>query len=114
MQRKVMKLLYDVEQACLALHAFAQGRMRADLDSDLMFRSAVERQFEIIGEALSQASRLDTTLAEHITDFANIISFRHHLIHGYSMVDLDVVWFTLTNKLPILLVEIRTLLKGTL
>lgn len=110
MRREVKKFMYDVAVACSSLQEFAKGRMRSDLEADYMFRLAVERGFEIIGEALRQASRLDTTIESRITDFQNIIGFRNRLIHGYSFVDLDVVWFTLTNKLPILLSEIQSLL----
>ena len=49
-----------------------------------MARSAVERQFEIIGEALGQLARLDPAMAERITDFRRVIAFRNILVHGYG------------------------------
>ena len=53
--------------------------------------AAVERKFEIIGEALSQLSKRDPVLAHRVPDFRDIISFRNLLIHGYSVVNQDAV-----------------------
>ena len=46
------KLLQDIFDAGSAIQLFAQGKSASGYRADLMFRSAVERQFEIIGEAL--------------------------------------------------------------
>ena len=67
-----------------------------------LLRSAVERQFEIIGEALHQLSRQDQELARRIPDLPRIVAFRNRLIHGYSLIDHDVVWNTVTTELPAL------------
>ena len=50
-------------------------------------RAAVERKFEILGEALNQVSKIDPALARRVPDFRDIISFRNPLIHGYAVVD---------------------------
>lgn len=54
MRRESKKYLFDIQQACERLTKFVAGKTFADYDSDDFFRSAVERQFEIIGEAISQ------------------------------------------------------------
>jgi uncharacterized protein with HEPN domain len=56
-----------------------------------MIRSAVERQFGIIGEALVQALRIYPELESHITDIGRIIAFRNRLIHGYASVSDEIV-----------------------
>ncbi len=57
-----------------------------------MLRAAVEREFEIIGEALAQLSKLDAALVARISDYRRIIAFRNILIHGYADVDDQLVW----------------------
>ena len=52
-----------------------------------MLRAAVEREFEIVGEALSQLAQLDPAVADRISDYRRIIAFRNLLIHGYGQID---------------------------
>lgn len=77
-----------------------------------MLRSAVERQFEIIGEALARLARLDELLAACISEYRRIIAFRNIMIHGYAQVDDRVVWDIVQSKLPALHREVVALLKG--
>ena len=65
-----------------------------------MLRSAVERQFEIIGEALNQLSKVDPEVASRIPELRRIVAFRNILIHGYATVDDALVWQALVDKLP--------------
>lgn len=76
-----------------------------------MLRSAVERQFEIAGEALAQLSKMDRELAARVPDAANAIGFRNVLIHGYAKVDNAIVWQAATRDLPTLRSEIDALIK---
>ena len=55
-------------------------------------RSAVERKFEIIGEALAQLAKREPEIANRIPNFREIISFRNILIHGYAAIDDDRVY----------------------
>ncbi|MGH3435429.1 MAG: HepT-like ribonuclease domain-containing protein [Sciscionella sp.] len=75
-----------------------------------MMRSAVERQFEIIGESLNQLSKTTPALASTIPDLARIVAFRNILIHGYAAVDDALVWQVLTDRLPVLTRTLRELL----
>ncbi|TDD04933.1 DUF86 domain-containing protein [Saccharopolyspora terrae] len=77
-----------------------------------MVRSAVERQFEIIGEALNQLSKADRELAEKTPDLPRIVAFRNILIHGYATVDDALVWQVLTDRLPPLSDVLRKLLEA--
>lgn len=57
MPRKTLKYLYDVQQAATHIAGFVEHKQFADYAGDTMLRSAVERQCEIIGEALNQLKR---------------------------------------------------------
>lgn len=76
-----------------------------------MAQAAVERKFEIIGEALSQLAKLDAALAVRIPDLPQIVAFRNQLIHGYATVNVSTVWSVVQNSLPPLLVCIQALLQ---
>ena len=66
----------------------------------MLLRSGVERQFEIIGEVLSQLSKLDAALVSRIPDAPQIISFRNQLIHGYATISNQLVWSVVLDDLP--------------
>lgn len=82
MHRDAKKYLHDIERACSLLASFTAGKKLDDYRADAMVRSAVERQFEIVGGALAQLLRVDSTLESRITDCHRIIAFRNRLIHG--------------------------------
>lgn len=111
MRLEAKKYLYDIRQAADLVSAFTAGKRFEDYQAETMLRSAVERQFEIIGEALAQLSRLDETLVARISEYRRIIAFRNILIHGYAQVDDRIVWDIIETKLPVLRREIAVLLE---
>ncbi len=104
--REVKKLLFDVQKACRRILKFTQGRTLDVFLKEDMLQSAVERQSEIVGEALNKALALDSSLSERITDIRRIISFRNRLIHGYASVSPHIVWAIATDDVPRLLAEV--------
>ena len=108
-RRDALAHLYDVAQACDLLERFTRGKTFDDYVADPMLRSAVERQFEIVGEALKRAVDQDGSLAERITGTARIIAFRNRLIHGYATVSDEVVWGVVEGYLSTLHGEVHAL-----
>jgi uncharacterized protein with HEPN domain len=104
------KYLWDAASAAEQAQSFAAGQSFDDYLANAMLRAAIERQFEIIGEALNQLSRVDPQLASAIPDLPRIVAFRNILIHGYATVDDALVWQVLRERLPELLRVMRTIL----
>jgi len=100
LQREPKAYLWDAREAVDAIAVFTRGMTREDFQQDLLLRSAVERQFEIVGESLNQLARRDQTLAGQIPDLPHIVAFRNILIHGYAIVDNDRVWRVIQESLP--------------
>ena len=109
-RRDVRVYLYDIVQAASNLQEFTRDRTLADYEESLMLRSAVERQFITIGEALNQALRISPELGQRISNAQRIIGFRNRLIHGYALTDSDIVWHALQADLPVLRREASALL----
>jgi uncharacterized protein with HEPN domain len=108
--REVKKLLFDVQEACALVLRFMEGRTLDQYMTDRMLQSAVERQAEIIGEALRQASELDPSLTEKIPDLRRIIAFRNRLAHGYADVSPMIVWGIAADDVPKLLAGVRAIM----
>ncbi len=79
--------------------AFAGGHSRSDLDGDRQLVLAVVKCVEIIGEAASQVSARGRSEAAGLP-WAEMVAMRHHLVHAYYDVNLDVVWSTIKEDLP--------------
>jgi uncharacterized protein with HEPN domain len=106
------KLLDDIRRAADSVQQFTAGGSFAEYSANLLLRSAVERQFEILGEALTRLARLDASLASRISHHRRIIDFRHILAHGYDIVDHAVVWDVIQKDLPVLQSELAEILKS--
>ena len=110
LQREDRKYLYDIAEAGNYIGQFTAGKTYADYLADPMLRSAVERQFEIIGEALKLLLQREPDLKERISSVSRIIAFRNRLSHGYATVSDEVVWGVVERYLPVLLREVQELL----
>ncbi len=104
-----LKLLYDIERAARLVLRFVSGKSESDYETDVLLRSAVERQFEIIGEATNRLHKANPALAAQIDNYPKIISFRNQLIHSYDLVSNSVVWNIVENDLPLLREDVRCL-----
>jgi uncharacterized protein with HEPN domain len=110
MRLESKKYLFDIVQAARNLQRFSEGKTLSQYEGDPLLRSAVERQFEIIGEALRRLAKEDSATAARVAEYQRIISFRNILIHGYAEIDDRLVWDILQSKLPPLLRDAEGLL----
>ena len=112
MQLEAKGHLADVQKAVRLLRRFIQNKSFADYELDALLRSGVERQLEIIGEALNRLAKKDPQTAGQIREYRKIIAFRNVLIHGYDSVEDAVVWGVLESKLDTLLADVERLLSS--
>ncbi len=110
MQRKAKKYLHDMREACLLVAQFIEEKSWDDYNRDVALRSSVERQCQVLGEALRQLSRKHPDAAQRIPQQRDIINFRHVLVHGYDKVENEVIWGIAKAKVPELLLDVEKLL----
>jgi uncharacterized protein with HEPN domain len=72
----------------------------SEYEQNLMLRSAAERQFEIIGEALHQAEVDDPEVTDLLPELHRIVGMRNRIIHGYDIVDDELLWQTIQHNIP--------------
>lgn len=111
MKDETRKNLVDILNAAVEIREFIEGMDFHDYQESTVTRRAVERNFEIIGEALNRVKSKEDELIEEISEHYRIIGFRNILIHGYDIVDEAIVWQAATKHLPVLVAEVEDLLK---
>jgi uncharacterized protein with HEPN domain len=112
MQLEVKKCLEDARQAAELILQFTSGKTFDDYETDALLRSAVERQFEVIGEAINRLSKIDHNAADSLPDARRIVAFRNILVHGYDVIDNHVVWDVVQQYLPRLHAQVVAILSA--
>ena len=111
MQPEALKLLVDIRQALEDIRDFTSGMDFAIYRVDGKCRAAVERKFEIIGEACARVRDRFPGIFENFETGPQIIGFRNRLIHGCDNVDDAIVWDIVTSKLPSLGMQVEKLME---
>ncbi|MBD5237490.1 MAG: DUF86 domain-containing protein [Bacteroidales bacterium] len=111
MDRKVLKYLQDIFMTIEEIELFMQSRPKEYqvFCDDLIFRRAVERNLEIIGEAMNRALKIIPDLP--VTSARKIVDMRNFVIHSYDSLRPDIIWGVVIKHLPLLKAEISRLLE---
>lgn len=113
MQLEIKKCLEDIRQAAELILQFTANKTIEEYETNALLRSAVERQFEIVGEAINRISKVDPSINAKIPNTPRIVAFRNILIHAYDIVDNHVVWDLIQFNLQPLLDQANVLLGNT-
>jgi uncharacterized protein with HEPN domain len=109
MTEKSEKYLSDILMAIDLIEEFLTGIDFTSYEKDRKTQSAVERQFSIIGEALNQFKKIESSIA--IENDKQIVAFRNRLVHAYDSLDNSIIWAIVNRHLQPLKSEIEILLK---
>jgi uncharacterized protein with HEPN domain len=90
---------------------FLGNRPRADLSSDRQLVLALVKAIEIIGEAAYRTAPETQARAVSIP-WGDIVGMRHRLVHAYFDIDLDILWKTVHDDLPLLIAALESHLRG--
>ena len=114
MDERILKWLYDINLAIAEIESYFSKRNKDFFDyrKNTMLKRAVERDFEIIGEAMKRILDKDASFVAIITESKSIIGLRNQVIHAYDSISDEIIWSILINHLPKLKKEIEELLKN--
>ena len=110
MDEKVQKYLYDILFAIDEINSYFEGKPKQfqAFNLNMMLRRAVERNIEIMGEAMNRVLKEVPDI--HITNARKIVDTRNYIIHGYDSLSADILWSIIINHLPLLRQEVAVLL----
>ncbi|MGB7395516.1 MAG: DUF86 domain-containing protein [Pricia sp.] len=111
MDDKILKLLYDIEKAITEINGFFNDFPKSfdHYKRNILLKRAVEREFEIIGEAVNRILRIDNDFP--IENARNIVGLRNQVIHAYDTISDENIYVILVKHLPRLEEEVQKLLK---
>lgn len=114
MDSKVKAWLFDIDNAIAEINCFLEGRAKNffEYQQNLILKRAIERELEIIGEAMNRVIKSDPSLVNEITDAKDIIGLRNQVIHAYDNISDENIWAIVSNHLPLLKSEVSNLLKN--
>ncbi|MCC5789616.1 MAG: DUF86 domain-containing protein [Opitutales bacterium] len=109
MNDESVKHFYDAWSAAKAILSFTRDKSFTDYCEDDLLSSAIERKFEIIGEALNRIRKANPKDLQLLSDWPAIIGFRNILAHAYDHVEDSVVWGIVTTQLPDFIQELENI-----
>ncbi len=112
MDERILKWLYDIKYAIAEIESYFINEERNffEYKENVMFKRAVERDLEIIGEAVNRILKRDSSYEKKILEAKSIIGLRNQVIHAYDSISDENIWSVIINHLPKLKIEIEEIL----
>lgn len=109
MQREILKYLLDIQVSINSIYDYiGDNRNLNDYKANKLLRRGVERELEIIGEAINRILKIDDSL--EISESRRIVDLRNWVIHGYDRVDDIIIWGIISKDLPLLKKQVDKLI----
>jgi len=112
MPHNLQKSVFDALNACRLIQEFTTGQTFETYQADIMRRSAVERQFEILGEAFNRIDDIDLLFRDHLPEMGKVIGMRNRITHGYDCVSDVIIWNAVQDYVPSLIDKLALWLDG--
>lgn len=111
MGSRINASLYDILNSIEEIESFIDGKPKvfSEYQNDIKTKRAIERNIEIIGEAVNRILKEDPNF--QIENARNIIGTRNKIIHSYDNITDEMIWSIVINNLPNLKVEVKNKLK---
>lgn len=111
MENEIKTWLSDINSAILEIKQFLPNQKNfREFEKDLKTRRAIERNIEIIGEAIQRILKVNPTIG--IENARKIVDTRNRISHGYDSVSSEIIWAIVIRDLPMLENEIHNLLNN--
>ena len=113
MDERILKWLYDIKLAIEEVDSYFNNSPKnfEAYQANLMLKRAVERNLEIIGEAMNRITKRDAGFEDRITNAKSIIGLRNQVIHAYDGISDESIWSVLIDHLPKLKIEVEALIE---
>jgi uncharacterized protein with HEPN domain len=109
MQLEILKYLLDIKESIDSIHEYLEGKKDfSEYKKNKLLRRGIERELEIIGEAINRILKLDNQI--DISDSRRIVDLRNWVIHGYDKVDDVIIWGIISRDIPKLKIQVEKLL----
>ena len=109
MQLEIQKYLHDINVSILSINEYLiNNKNFSDYKANKLLRRGIERELEIIGEAINRILKIDNTI--DISDARRIVDLRNWVIHGYDIIDDVIIWGIVTRDIPKLQKQIEKLI----
>jgi len=110
MQREAKKYLLDIKTSIDSIYEFLGNELNFEkYKANKLLRRGVERELEIIGEATNRLLNLQPDI--EISNARRIVDLRNWVIHSYDNVDDVIIWGILNKDLPVLKIQVESLLE---